>query len=433
MPQPDISADTEVILLLCGRFGGERQEAFAPLQPREYTELAQWLQARSLRPADLLHATGQTALRDGTELRIERARLDSLLGRGTALALARERWARGGVWVLSRGDAAFPKRWKRLLRQSAPPLLYGAGDPALLERGGLAIIGSRDASPAALDFVHRLATRCAAEGIGVVSGGARGVDVAAMQGVTEAGGEGLGVLACDLLKACVNRQNRAGLQQGRLVLVSPYHPEAGFNAGNAMARNRCIYTLADRALVIDTALHSGGTWAGALENLKHGWVPLYVRHPGEGAGNAALIELGAIAFPRSADQRDPDLNTYFSTTFSTTFSAAVSSASPPAVTTDASASPAAATDAPAPTPASPAAVMTSPPEPAASHDMLPLFLNCLDTLLQAGPLGEELIAQALNLEKAQVRVWLKQACTLGRIEKLGKPVRYALNRQAQLC
>ncbi len=69
----------------------------------------------------------------------------------------------------------------------------------------------------ALWFTRGLAARCANEGLAVVSGGARGVDAAAMQGATEAGGYCIGVLASDLLKTSVNRQNRIGLQEGRLV------------------------------------------------------------------------------------------------------------------------------------------------------------------------------------------------------------------------
>ncbi len=127
-----------------------------------------------------------------------------------------------------------------------------------------------------------------------MSGGARGVDTAAMQGATEAGGVSIGVLANDLRKTSVNRQNRIGLQEGRLALISPFYPEAGFNAGNAMARHKYIYTLADQALVIDSALGSGGTWEGALEDLQQRWVPLYVRTPGNGAGNAALDRYSAL-------------------------------------------------------------------------------------------------------------------------------------------
>lgn len=260
MNQQDLSGDTEAVLLLCGRFGGEKQDAYQPLTPREYGELAKWLIGRNLRPSDLMTDAGRDALANVQEVRMERKRIEFLLGRGTAMALALERWARGGLWVISRGDAEFPKRLRRHLKHATPPLLYGAGDKSLLNLGGLAIIGSRDATEAALEYTRSVAARCAKEGLAVVSGGARGVDAAAMQGATEAGGDCIGVLASDLLKASVNRQNRIGLQEGRLVLVSPFFPEAGFNAGNAMGRNRYIYTLADQALVIDSALRSGGTW-----------------------------------------------------------------------------------------------------------------------------------------------------------------------------
>lgn len=291
-----LSADTQVVLLLCGRFGGERQESFPPLPTRDYNELAKWLNDRGLRPADLLTDSGREALSEVHQAKLERTRLEFLLGRGTAMALALERWNRGGIWVISRGDAEFPKRLRRQLKHMTPPLLYGAGNKDLLDMGGLAIIGSRDATPGALDFTRDIASQCAREHIGVVSGGARGVDAAAMQGATESGGYTIGVLANDLLKASVNRQNRMGLQEGRLVLVSPFYPEAGFNAGNAMARNKYIYALADRALVIDSALGSGGTWEGALETLRQKWVPLYVRTPGHGPGNMALVEKGGIPF-----------------------------------------------------------------------------------------------------------------------------------------
>lgn len=291
-----VSADGEAVLLLCGRFGGERQEAFEPLSVRDYAAFAAWLNQRGMRPADLLSAAGRAPLDGVREIELERPRLDFLLGRGTAMALALERWSRAGLWVVSRGDAAYPKALKRRLKHAAPPLLYGAGWQDLLDVGGLAIVGSRDASDAALDVTRRIAAACAGEGLVVVSGGARGVDSAAMQGAVEAGGHAVGVLASDLLKASVGRSNRAGLQEGRLALVSPFPPEAAFLAGHAMARNQYLYALADRALVIDAALGSGGTWAGAQENLKERWVPLHVRMPGEGAGNAALVAQGGVPF-----------------------------------------------------------------------------------------------------------------------------------------
>ena len=168
MSQQDLSEDTKVILLLCGRFGGEKQEAYQPLVNKEYDELTKWLKAREFRPCDLMTPTGYEALSGVLEAGLERKRIDFLLGRGTAMALALERWARGGVWVISRGDAEFPVRLKRQLKRTAPALLYGAGDKALLERGGLAIIGSRDASESALSFARAIAERCANEGLAVI-------------------------------------------------------------------------------------------------------------------------------------------------------------------------------------------------------------------------------------------------------------------------
>ena len=474
MSKEDLSADTEVVLLLCGRFGGEKQEAYQPLAPKEYGELAKWLKALALRPSDLLTDAGRVALSSVQEARLERQRVEFLLGRGTAMALALERWARGGLWVISRGDEAYPQRLKRRLKNAAPPLLYGAGDKALLDKGGLAIIGSRAASESALSFTRGLGARCANEGLAVVSGGARGVDAAAMQGATEAGGYCIGVLPSDLLKTSVNRQNRIGLQEGRLVLVSPFYPEAGFNAGNAMGRNRYIYTLADHALVINSALRSGGTWQGAIENLKHGWVPLYVRTPGEGDGNAALVAEGALPFALTPDSPDTLIGLFGAQAVSQPLSGdetadaqqsllapgagalaeAAPSESPPFSVQEElppqpgpealAVHPTAATDLLAGSFVEDPSRTTGPTidESAAAEEPVPVgsggialdmyadFSDKLESLLGGEALSEEEVATQLCLEKSQAKAWLKRAIGDGLVEKLKKPVRYALSRQS---
>jgi predicted Rossmann fold nucleotide-binding protein DprA/Smf involved in DNA uptake len=458
MSHQALSADTEVVLLLCGRFGGERQEPFEPLSARDYGELAKWLNFRGLRPADLMGASGGEHLQTVNEVKLERKRLEFLLERGTAMALALERWNRGGLWVISRGDAEFPKRLKRHLKHAAPPLLYGAGRKELLEMGGLAIIGSRDATEAALEFTREVASQCAQEGLGVVSGGARGVDAAAMQAATDAGGHSIGVLANDLLKTSVNRQNRVGLQEGRLVLVSPFYPEAGFNAGNAMGRNKYIYALADRALVIDSALGNGGTWAGALEDLNQQWVPLYVRTPGNGLGNAALVSKGGIAFTFVPGRGEPLLHFLERTTPSpeqvTQPNASQASLLRLADSADEAIAPVtneqkhddtsatgpreASTDAKDGTNAAATPVPVASPILAQTHgsastlDMYEDFLVKVKLVLGGEPLVEDQIAERLGLEKGQTRVWLKRAAEAGHLEKLKKPVRYAIGSQTSL-
>ena len=99
---------------------------------------------------------------------------------------------------------------------------------------------------------------------------------------------------------------------GRLALVSPYDPAAGFNVGHAMGRNKLIYALADAALVVSSDYQKGGTWTGAVEQLKRlkhsdasgapvepglKPAPAYVRE-GADAGLQALIhEEGALPWP----------------------------------------------------------------------------------------------------------------------------------------
>lgn len=439
-----LSEDTQVVLLLCGRFGGEKQEPYQPLTPKEYGDSAKMLRELGIRPADLMTDAGRDALSTLQQAPLERKRLEFLLGRGTAMALALERWARGGVWVISRGDVEYPQRLRRQLKNAAPPLLYGAGDKALLGMGGLAIIGSRDASESALNYTRSLAARCVSEGIAIVSGGARGVDTAGMQGATEAGGYCIGVLANDLLKASVNRQNRVGLQEGRLVLVSPFYPEARFNAGNAMGRNRYIYTLADQGLVIDSALRSGGTWAGAVENLKRGWVPLYVRTPGEGAGNAALIAEGALRFTWTEDSTDKLVEIFSSHAVEHSLSDEEQLSIPlqkevvaqPPFSPGFSASSGVDDCGKALAPEAEAQLIVEQEEPVPSDigfDMYADFRAKLISLLSEGELSEEDISTRLCIEKSQAKAWLKRACETGLVDKLKRPVRYSMRHQSSLC
>lgn len=86
---------------------------------------------------------------------------------------------------------------------------------------------------------------------------------------------------------------RNGLLNNNLVLVSPFYLEAGFNIGNAMARNKYIYCLADTAVIVHSG-KTGGTWSGAIENLKKAWVPVWVKPTDDTeAGNADIVKQGA--------------------------------------------------------------------------------------------------------------------------------------------
>jgi DNA processing protein len=196
------------------------------------------------------------------------------LGRGFLLSQVIERWQARAIWVVSRADAEYPRRLKARLREDAPAVLYGCGDMALLESGGLAVVGSRHVDDSLIDYTMAVGRLAARAGRTLVSGGAKGIDQAAMRGALEAGGKVSGVLADSLEKTTMNREHRNLLLDGQLVLISPYDPSAGFNVGNAMQRNKLIYALADASLVVSSDLNKGGTWAGAIEQLdKFKFVP----------------------------------------------------------------------------------------------------------------------------------------------------------------
>lgn len=290
----ELTPDTQAILLLCGAFG-RREVSVAPLGATEYHTLALWLHAQQMRPGDLLHPDAVSRLQTTPDVPLSPERLLALLARGGALALALESWSNKGVWVISRSDLDYPQRLRARLGRLAPPVLYGAGNRRLLGRGGLAIVGSRNTTEAALAFTRNIACRCARQGIQVISGAARGVDSEAMQAALNADGAVVGVLADSLIKASVSGRYRQALRNGNLALVTAYDPEAGFTVGNAMGRNKYIYALSDYGLVVSASSGEGGTWSGAVENLKKRWVPLFVWLSNEAPpANQRLREMGAL-------------------------------------------------------------------------------------------------------------------------------------------
>ena len=288
-----LSPDTQATLLLCNNLG-DQQECLKPLTMPQYNRLAEWLRQENMRPGDLLSREGLQRLTHSSHL-AEAEAAQQLLQRGGLLAMMVEKWMQQGLWVISRGETAYPQRLKNRLGRSAPPLLFGIGAVSLLYRGGLAVVGSREVDQEALLFTRRIAQLCVLDGVQIISGGAKGVDLEAMTTALEKGGTVVGILPDSL-----GRESRTGkylrfIQEKRLLLISPYHPEAGFSVGNAMGRNRLIYLLAEWALAVNAAAAGqGGTWQGANDNLKKNGVPLMVRNtlplP---EGNRDLLAQGA--------------------------------------------------------------------------------------------------------------------------------------------
>lgn len=434
-----LSEQAQAILLLTAWLGKQDVVGAKPLTPMEWGRFALFLRDAGRNPGDLLRVPDIAALLSGFEdKRVTPERICQLLARSAALAIALEKWQRAGLWIVTRSDVDYPKLWKLRLKNEAPPVLFGAGNRDLLNRGGIAVVGSRNLDDTQMIFTGQLGRHIAQQGLTVVSGGARGADEAAMTGALEAEGMAVGVLADSLLRACTSARYRKALMRNDLVLVSPFNPEAGFNTGNAMARNKYIYCLSDAAIVIEATENKGGTWAGAIENLKKGWVPLWVRSS-HASGNRALVEQGAHWLPED-DVDVAQLAMWYGTAVSVP--AIVSRVAekdavypaPQAVddevccpikqTPDVSQALISGTNhrqiADAPAATCPSVL------PASSYEM---FLGCLGELLRQQRLSLKELQSATGLKLKQLSEWLRQAAGQGIVAKTRSPVKYYLRSE----
>lgn len=307
-----LTAESEAVILLCARLGSRRQVQVdpAPLSSSEWSSLtAKFSESTGVQPRELL---GRSADDLSASLMVDRefaCRLAALLNRGGQLAFELDRLAALGIWALTCADDAYPATLRNRLGNRAPPVLFGAGSATALSTGGVAIVGSRDLTPAGETFAAELGEWCAEERMAVISGGARGTDRLAMLASVEAGGRAVGILADGLERSIRDPVLGRYIRRRHLTLATPFHPAAGFDVGNAMARNKLIYGLADHAVVVASSEQKGGTWAGAVENLRAGWVPLHVMsYPEAPSGNGALIRLGGRALsPQLLQMRETSL------------------------------------------------------------------------------------------------------------------------------
>lgn len=211
----------------------------------------------------------RNALVDPTKL--ASCSVQQLAGLGLPLAVA-QRWQddpqlsqgfealqswreRKGAGVLLAGMAPYPEILSSL--NDAPIILYYYGNLAALEQPMVAMVGSRNATPYALDWAERTASELAANNITVVSGLALGIDGAAHRGAVKSGrtvavlGSGLDV---------IYPQRHLGLaqmisQQG--LLLSEFPPDTQPQAQHFPSRNRIVSGLSQGVVVVEAAIKSG--------------------------------------------------------------------------------------------------------------------------------------------------------------------------------
>jgi predicted Rossmann fold nucleotide-binding protein DprA/Smf involved in DNA uptake len=147
-----------------------------------------------------------------------------------------------------------------MARRNLPPVIFASGPADLMAAASVGFCGSRSATERGLAVAADIAEQVARQGLNVVSGGAKGVDITAHKTALSHGGTTTVVLAEGILQYRMRHELRDVFDPARTLLVSEFFPEDLWIAGRAMQRNRTICALS-RALVLIEARATGGTFA----------------------------------------------------------------------------------------------------------------------------------------------------------------------------
>lgn len=161
-----------------------------------------------------------------------------------------------GQSILTLADSAYPAA---LLEIADPPnVLYVRGNPALLQKRGLGVVGSRNATPQGQQTAEIFAKALAGTGLTIISGLALGIDAAAHRGALAAGGDTIAVIGtgADRLYPARNKELALAIAE-RGAIVSEFPLGTPAIAANFPRRNRIISGLSCGVLVVEAAPESG--------------------------------------------------------------------------------------------------------------------------------------------------------------------------------
>lgn len=271
-----------------------------PFEPKEWGELATKLINAKLQPEDIFYISKQDFkeklfLSDDCIERIFR-----LIERNASLSVELSQLENIGINVVTRADEGYPHKLKKVLGNNCPPLFYVAGDLSLLNHEFIGYVGSRTISDDDVNFTKKTVAKTTSFNFGVVSGGARGIDTVSTQQALEIGVPVVEYISDSMLKKLKNSIIIKAVRDKKMTLLSAAKPDAGFNVGIAMMRNRYIYAQSSGTIIVKAEKNKGGTWAGAVENLKHEWCEELCWNNSY-SGNRALIEKGAIPIDENWD------------------------------------------------------------------------------------------------------------------------------------
>jgi DNA processing protein len=160
------------------------------------------------------------------------------------------------ILTIPLGDARYPAALAAI--HDPPPMLWTRGRAESLRGPMVAVVGSRAASPYALQVARKLGADLARRQVTVVSGMARGVDSAAHEGALDGGGATVAVFGCGVDVIYPPEHARLAERiRASGALISELPPETPPLPAYFPRRNRIISGVALAVVVVEAAEKSG--------------------------------------------------------------------------------------------------------------------------------------------------------------------------------
>ena len=200
-------------------------------------------------------------------------------------------WEREGMRFVTILDADYPPQLLGIHQR--PPFVMWRGRPLATDSSGVAIVGTRRASPSGLARARTLAHGLAERGVTIVSGLAEGIDTAAHLSALEAHGRTVAVIGTGLRRAYPHENT--GLQERIAhegLVLSQFLPDAPPTRTSFPMRNAVMSGYAAATVVVEASWKSGARMQArlALEHgrtlflleslLEHDWAREYASRPG---------------------------------------------------------------------------------------------------------------------------------------------------------
>ncbi|MEE1199851.1 MAG: DNA-processing protein DprA [Christensenellales bacterium] len=284
------SADAFATMLLTMAITPNREEYVRPYGTAEFRRLEEAVKGSKYNGVGELMGVDISGLMIHLGITEEEGyRIFALLNRSVHLGYAMEKFMNSGIDVLTVYNDEYPACIKNKMGETAPPVIYQAGNPTLLGTPALAIMGISGVrtTPEVRKGIAAIVSDAVAHGYGLITGGELGVSNVVASAVAEQGGKLIDVVGGDMLNHLSREPIAQLLESGQMAVVSMEHPEAFLTISHALSRNKILFALSEAALIVNTDNKRGEI--EALNNRSCNWIYAWTGCP----DNMTLIGRGA--------------------------------------------------------------------------------------------------------------------------------------------